>query len=303
MAFTDKLTAIANAVRKKTGKTEGLTLEQIPDEISSIQTNGAPVIESLTVSENGTYEPPDGVDGYSPVTVNVESGNAYDSGYEEGYANGYETAKEEVLSDPQTAVDIVASTAISGDITILATNIANHAFSRKTADNVVAPNAEAIGQYGFSDCVSLLSGDFPKVTSLGNYSFNGCNKLTTINVPLIDSAPIAAFYGVRNVKRFDFHRIASITASAFAVCSGIQQLIIRTDKVCSLASTQAFANSAIASKTCLIFVPSSLVDSYKSATNWSTYATLFRAVEDITVDGTIMGELDEDKIAAAMATL
>ena len=229
--------------------------------------------------------------------------NGYATGTEEGYANGYETAKEEVLSDPQTAVDIVANTAISGDITILGTNIANCAFSRKTLNNVVAPNVESIGQYGFSDCASLISGDFPKVTSLGNYSFNSCNKLTTINVPLADSVPTAAFYGVRMVNRFDFHRITSIVTSAFAVCTGIQQFIIRTDKVCSLASTQAFANSAIANKTCLIFVPSSLVDSYKSATNWSTYATLFRAVEDITVDGTVMGELDEDKIAAAMATL
>ncbi len=32
-----------------------------------------PIIEPLTVSENGTYEAPDGIDGYSPVTVNVKS--------------------------------------------------------------------------------------------------------------------------------------------------------------------------------------------------------------------------------------
>lgn len=39
-----------------------------------------------------------------------------------------------------------------------------------------------------------------------------------------------------------------------------------------------------------------LVDSYKAATNWSTYATQFRALEDYTVDGTITGELDSTKI-------
>lgn len=224
-------------------------------------------------------------------------------GYDDGYANGYETAKEEILSDPQTAVDIIASTAISGDITILANSIANQAFSRRAITNVSAPNAESIGQYAFSDCASLVSGNFPKVTSLGNYGINSCNKLTTMNMPLVDSIPTAAFYGARMVNRLDFHRVASIAASAFAVCAGLQQFIIRTDKVCSLASAQAFTNSAVANKTCLIFVPSSLVDSYKSATNWSTYSTLFRAVEDITVDGTVMGELDEDKIAAAMTTL
>jgi hypothetical protein len=34
---------------------------------------GAPVIESLSVTTNGTYTAPSGVDGYSPVTVNVPS--------------------------------------------------------------------------------------------------------------------------------------------------------------------------------------------------------------------------------------
>ena len=34
---------------------------------------GAPVIEALSVTANGTYTAPSGVDGYSPVTVNVPS--------------------------------------------------------------------------------------------------------------------------------------------------------------------------------------------------------------------------------------
>lgn len=39
-----------------------------------------------------------------------------------------------------------------------------------------------------------------------------------------------------------------------------------------------------------------LVDSYKAATNWSTYADQIRALEDYTVDGTTTGALDETKI-------
>ena len=31
----------------------------------------SPVVESLSVTENGTYEAPDGVNGYNPVTVNI----------------------------------------------------------------------------------------------------------------------------------------------------------------------------------------------------------------------------------------
>lgn len=40
MALTDKLTAIADAIRAKTGKTDGLTLEQMATEIEGIKTEG-----------------------------------------------------------------------------------------------------------------------------------------------------------------------------------------------------------------------------------------------------------------------
>ena len=44
-------------------------------EARSVQWGGGePTIESLSVTENGTYTAPSGVDGYSPVTVNVAGG-------------------------------------------------------------------------------------------------------------------------------------------------------------------------------------------------------------------------------------
>lgn len=41
MALTDKLTAIADAIRAKTGKTDTMTLEQMPAEISDISSGGS----------------------------------------------------------------------------------------------------------------------------------------------------------------------------------------------------------------------------------------------------------------------
>ena len=69
MALTDKLTAIGNAIREKTGGTDLLTLDQMPTEISNIQGGGT--VEALTITSNGTYNPPTGIDGYAPVVVNV----------------------------------------------------------------------------------------------------------------------------------------------------------------------------------------------------------------------------------------
>lgn len=66
------LKKIADAIREKAGTTDALAFPQaMADAIAAIQSGGA-TIEPLTVSENGTYTAPDGVDGYSPVTVEVK---------------------------------------------------------------------------------------------------------------------------------------------------------------------------------------------------------------------------------------
>lgn len=47
---------------------------------------GSAVIHSLIITKNGKYEAPEGVDGYSPVNVNVP--DRYDEGYNDGYIDG-----------------------------------------------------------------------------------------------------------------------------------------------------------------------------------------------------------------------
>lgn len=99
MSVNSKMTAIADLTRTLTGKTEKMGLDAMKSNLSSavnevdtqddlIQqiktalqgkaTGGAdPVIEPLEVTENGTYTAPNGVDGYSPVTVNVPVPDGY----------------------------------------------------------------------------------------------------------------------------------------------------------------------------------------------------------------------------------
>lgn len=52
MALTDKLVAVADAIRGKTGKTEPLTLDQMPGEIAGIQSEGA---EAFYTSDGKCY--------------------------------------------------------------------------------------------------------------------------------------------------------------------------------------------------------------------------------------------------------
>ena len=65
------LTGIADAIRGKNGSTTTYKPSEMAAAITAISGGGEPVIEALSVTSNGTYTAPDGVDGYSPVTVNV----------------------------------------------------------------------------------------------------------------------------------------------------------------------------------------------------------------------------------------
>ena len=69
MALTDKLTAIANAIRSKTGKTDALTLEQMPSEIKSISSGGITPSGTKNITANGEFD----VTQFASVLVNVAS--------------------------------------------------------------------------------------------------------------------------------------------------------------------------------------------------------------------------------------
>ena len=118
----------------------------------------------------------------------------------------------------------------------------------------------------------------------------------------------SAFRGSSDLTKVDFPAATVIQVQVFAYCYSLTTIILRNTTLCRLANVNAFQNcyhfygTADATynpnglKDGYIYVPASLVDSYKTATNWSTFATQFRALEDYTVDGTITGELDPTKI-------
>lgn len=69
------LVAIADAVRNKTGLTKEMTIDEIANRIDRINVSGdvtTAIIEPLEIATNGTYTANNGVDGYSPITVNVQ---------------------------------------------------------------------------------------------------------------------------------------------------------------------------------------------------------------------------------------
>ena len=173
------------------------------------------------------------------------------------------------------------------------------------------PNVMKVARGGFRNCTSLKSVNIPNANVIERETFIGCASLTEIYLPkLTDIASESAsgtglFAACTNLKKADFTELSSVGGRAFYDCTSLTALLLRkTDAICTLASTNAFGQTPIASGTGYIYVPRALLSDtdetkdYRRATNWSTYAAQFRAIEDYTVDGTVTGELDETKIAA-----
>lgn len=67
-----ELSAIAAAIRSKNGESTVYKPAEMAQAILDIPAGGSAVIESKSITQNGTYTAPTGVDGYNPVTVAVQ---------------------------------------------------------------------------------------------------------------------------------------------------------------------------------------------------------------------------------------
>ena len=133
---------------------------------------------------------------------------------------------------------------------------------------------EVIGIYAFYSCSALTSVSLPAATSIGIYAFYSCSALTSIELPAATSIGSYAFYSCSALTSIELPAATSIGDSAFESCSKLTTLYIGTesDTVCTLSSTNAIPSSVTD-----IYVPEALVDSYKTATNWSSFADKIKA--------------------------
>lgn len=151
--------------------------------------------------------------------------------------------------------------------------------------------------YGFMQA-SIVTINYPNAIQTGYWEFRECKSLENVNMPKLTTVSSGSFATCSKLKLFDGKCVESITGEAFAA-SGLVTLILRkTDAICNLTNANAFAYCPIEweSNGGYIYVPRALLDSYKTATNWSNFVAHFRALEDYTVDGTATGAFDTTKI-------
>ena len=208
MALTDKLTAIGNAIRSKTGSSDLLTLDEMPQEIQSIQTGGGPTEE------------------WDDIVITSEKD---------------------------------------------APPIKSYSTSR----------TEGIRAYAFYACLLLESIDCPNTVEIGQSAFGSCNSLTEVSFPKVTAIQTSAFQDCNSITKADFGSATRFSSAVFRRAKNLETLIIRTtSQVATAASVTVLNSTPIADGTGYIYVPQALIEDYKVATNWVTFAEQFRAIED-----------------------
>ena len=176
------------------------------------------------------------------------------------------------------------------------TSIGNWAYNKcANLEYVNLPNATLVGEYAFAGCPALTEAIIPKVEMVFNFCFEGSAALRKV---VCYSATRLINYCFRNctgLEIVDCAPTTALTSGNFATTTKLSHLILRNTSVHN-PSDDCLKTTRIASGNGYIYVPRNLIDSYKVATNWVTYANQFRALEDYTVDGTVTGEFDETKI-------
>ena len=133
----------------------------------------------------------------------------------------------------------------------------------------------------FYNCTNLTTINLPKCTSIDYGAFRVCTSLTTINLPKCTSIGEYAFYYCTNLTTVNLPKCTSIGDGAFHSCTNLTTIILSNNQIVSLMGFLTFNNSGISRGSGYVYVPDNLVDSYKTATNWSNYANRIKPISEL----------------------
>ena len=260
------LTAIGDAIREKTGGTDLISPSNMPSEISSIETGGD------TTQEDGI------VDG--SLTE---------------YANDRVTQVNDYVFYHKSSLTTVDLPKV--------TYVGEYGFDNcSKLENVNIPEVTTLKKSSFNQCTklatvnfpllkhaysnafsstSIATVNFPLLTYADDYCFSYCQKLANVNLPLLGSVHERTFQNCTALASIDLPSITTIEKYGFYLSSALEKLILRSETMVTLSATSALVGTPITSGTGYIYVPDDLVESYKSATNWSKYADQIKPISEL----------------------
>lgn len=259
--------------------------------IESIKTDIKAAIENKGVDMTGVSFP-----GYASKIGEISGGGTI------GWDQKSITEGAMKIINLDNSASLVASNAFNGNQTIqtvnlsYATTVGDNAFRNcSSLKQVDLPVCSYIGGAAFDGCTSLSQVSLPLCTKVMKDCFQNCNSLSQLNLPVcsyIDNTVfwncislyqvnlpvcknigIYAFYGCRSLSQLSLPVCSTIGINAFQGCTSLSIITLGYSGVCSLAGSDVFNGTKITSSTGSIYVPTSLVESYKSAKNWSYFST------------------------------
>ena len=128
----------------------------------------------------------------------------------------------------------------------------------------------------------------------------GLDGTTTVILPNVESIGTAAFYNATIIETVDIGaNVQTIHFSAFNNCQKLSKLIFRGLWLAE-ERTLALSQTAIKYGEGYIFVPDEYLEQYKSATNWSTFASQIKPISELEGGG---GTVEIDAISNNSTTV
>ena len=149
---------------------------------------------------------------------------------------------------------------------------------QSTGIKTISTNVSGIGNSAFGSCISLSQVSLPMCSYIGEAAFNECKSLSQISIPMCSYIGSYAFRSCGSLKQVSLPKCSYIGNYAFLFCYELNTITIGYSGICSLNNISTFEYTQITSSTGDIYVPASLVNAYKSATNWSQYSNRIFAI-------------------------
>ena len=207
-----------------------------------------------------------------------EINNMSDGGFERGYEAGYKAGMENV---PDLLEKVVTNTLNEYSNEKLE-SIKPYTFRECTnLTSINLPNVRTLGLQCFHTCTSLTEVHMPKLTTMNAYAFTDCVNLKLVDFPILGYLQASSLQNCQSLESADFPNVNTMGNLVFSGCTNLTKLVLRNNAVCSLSNVAAFSNTPIANGTGYVYVPDDLVDSYKVARNWSTYASQIKPISEL----------------------
>ena len=243
MALTNKLSAIGDAIRSKTGGSELLTLDQMPREIESIETG-----YSLEDIASHKYQFSGSVT--LPTATEIGAYAFWGSNITEIHAPNVER--------------------IYSDTFYTGIGAFQNCKSLKVVD---MPNLHNCGSggYQFAGCTSLENVKGIKNIAPGTHCFDGCTALKWFVSTSTMQGNYTTFVNCSALQSVDWATVR-LNTTEFQGCRKLNKLILRNSEMATLNNINVFTNTPFASNGTggTLYVPQALIEEYQAATNWTT---------------------------------